>query len=151
MMKHKTFRYICLFVMLFMALSGFGQMPIFKRYYVADIPGLGWLADFYVTHFIHYVGAIVLIGILCYSGVEYLLIHRKTEKISLRGYIRIGLSAAISISGILLVIRNLSGYWFPNNIIIFLDLLHLAAVMLLIIYMLSAAFLFRKIIPYRQP
>ncbi len=33
----------------FSALTGFAQMPIFKRYYVADLPGLGWLAEYYVT------------------------------------------------------------------------------------------------------
>ena len=150
-MNRKVFHYVYLFIMILMALSGFGQMPIFKRYYIADIPGLGWLADFYVTHLIHYIGAILLIGMLCYTAAEYLLIHRKTETIGIRGCIRTALLSAISISGILLVIRNLSGYWFPNNIIIFLDLLHLAAVMLLIIYMLSTVFLFRKIIPCRQP
>jgi len=32
-----------LITVIFLVLSGFGQMPIFKRYYIADIPGLGWL------------------------------------------------------------------------------------------------------------
>ena len=29
----------------FSALSGFAQMHIFKRYYIADLPGFGWLAE----------------------------------------------------------------------------------------------------------
>ena len=49
-----------------MALTGFGQMPIFKRYYIADIPGLGWLAAYWVTHYIHYLGAALLLGIGAY-------------------------------------------------------------------------------------
>ena len=36
-------RWFYLISVFFLALSGFGQMPIFKRYYIADIPGLGWL------------------------------------------------------------------------------------------------------------
>ena len=45
-----------------MALTGFGQMPIYNRYYMSDIPGLGWLADFYATRYVHYIGASVLLA-----------------------------------------------------------------------------------------
>lgn len=41
--------------------SGFGQMPLYKRYMVSDLPGLAWTADFGATLAIHYVAAIVLI------------------------------------------------------------------------------------------
>jgi hypothetical protein len=51
---NRAARYVYLITVLFLTLSGFGQMPIFKRYYIADIPGFGWLAQFYVTHYIHY-------------------------------------------------------------------------------------------------
>ena len=37
-------RYFYLMTVFFLTLTGFGNMPIFKRYYIADIPGLGWLA-----------------------------------------------------------------------------------------------------------
>ena len=47
-------KYSYVAILSFLTLSGFGQMPIFKRYYIADIPGLGWLAKFYITHYIHY-------------------------------------------------------------------------------------------------
>ena len=50
----RTVRYFYLLTVLLLTLTGFGQMPIFKRYYIADIPGFGWLAQFYVTHYIHY-------------------------------------------------------------------------------------------------
>ena len=43
-------------VMFFLVLSGFGQMPIYKRYYLADIPGLKWASDFYITHYVYRVG-----------------------------------------------------------------------------------------------
>ncbi|MBW2050308.1 MAG: hypothetical protein JRJ09_17530, partial [Deltaproteobacteria bacterium] len=53
--------YILTFIV--MAFTGFGQMPIFKRYYISDIPGMAWSADFYATHYIHYMGAILLLGL----------------------------------------------------------------------------------------
>ncbi len=58
----KVRKYIYATTLFFITLSGFGQMPIFKRYYIADTPGLGWLAQFYVTHIIHYISATVLIA-----------------------------------------------------------------------------------------
>ena len=30
------------FTLILMGVTGFGQMPIFKRYYLADLPGFGW-------------------------------------------------------------------------------------------------------------
>ena len=62
----RPLRWIYLTTTFFLVLTGFGQMPIFKRYYIADIPGLGWLAEFFVTHYIHYLGAIVLLGLIAY-------------------------------------------------------------------------------------
>ena len=39
----QSVRWFYLTTVFFLTLTGFGQMPIFKRYYIADIPGLGWL------------------------------------------------------------------------------------------------------------
>ena len=66
-----TLKYSYLITLLFLTLTGFGQMPIFKRYYIADIPGLGWLAKFYITHFIHYLGAILILALLAYIILRY--------------------------------------------------------------------------------
>ena len=57
-------------VMFFLVLTGFGQMPIFKRYYIADIPGLGWLAQFYVTHYLHYLGGAIILLLTGYWAVS---------------------------------------------------------------------------------
>jgi len=37
----RPLRWIYLTTTFLLVLTGFGQMPIFKRYYIADIPGLG--------------------------------------------------------------------------------------------------------------
>ncbi len=63
------FKPLYLLLLFVMGLTGFGQMPIFKRYYIADIPGLAWLADFYATHYIHYIGAVILFGFFVYAAV----------------------------------------------------------------------------------
>lgn len=112
-----------------LVLTGFGQMPIFKRYYIADIPGLGWLAEFFVTHYIHYLGAVVLLALFAYLITDYLMSKRNSRRMTGSGWVRVVLVASILISGALLVIRNLAGTNFNAEFIIFLDIAHLGLVM----------------------
>ncbi len=120
-------------LLLFMALSGFGQMPIFKRYYIADIPGLGWLAQFYVTHYIHYVGAALLLAMGAYYLTRYFLEERNRRRISVYGMLQSAVMLTIIVTGALRVIKNYEGYYLSSGMIIFLDILHLAAAMLFLL------------------
>ena len=104
-MKDRTFlKTIYLLALTIMAITGFGQMPIFKRYYMADIPGFGWTADYYFTHYIHYMVAIFLIGLFSFLIVDFFLIGRKEFKVSLSSYLRIFLLTAIVLTGIFRVL-----------------------------------------------
>ena len=127
----------------FLALSGFGQMPIFKRYYIADIPGLAWLANFYVTHYIHYLGAVIILALTAYLTAVYLMPYRSQRKVTVTGYLRAGLLAGILVTGALLVIRNSLFAPFSPNTVIFLDLSHLFLVMLFLMVALFCL-VFRK-------
>jgi hypothetical protein len=127
-------RYLYLFTVFFLALSGFGQMPIFKRYYIADIPGLGWLAKFYITHYIHYLGAILLLALCAYYITDYFMFDFKKKKLTFSGYFKTAVIAGLMLSGFLLVIKNFADYHLPNGLIIFLYLFHLILVMLLLGY-----------------
>ena len=120
-------------LLLFMGLSGFGQMPIFKRYYVADLPGLGWLAQFYVTHYIHYAGAAALLAIGAYYLTRYVVGERPRRRISRYGAIQGVIMLTIGIAGALRVIKNYEGYYLSSGLIVFLDILHLSAVMLFLL------------------
>jgi hypothetical protein len=128
----RPLRWIYLTMTFFLVLTGFGQMPIFKRYYIADIPGLGWLAEFFVTHYIHYLGAIVLLALIAYIAADYLILKRNARRMTASGYIRLVLLTGILVSGGLLVIRNLTGTHFSPEFIIFLDITHLGLVMALL-------------------
>ena len=125
----KALNYTYLITFFFLTLTGFGQMPIFKRYYIADIPGLGWLAKFYITHFIHYLGAVLILSLLAYVVVQYLLMEKNKVRLTPTGSVRSGLLGGILITGIFLVLRNLKSIWFPPGFIIFLDVAHLGLVM----------------------
>ena len=108
-------------------------MPIFKRYYIADIPGFGWLAQFFVTHYIHYLGAILILALVTYMIIDYLILQKKRIRLTASGYVRGTILAGILVSGLLLVIRNLPGSRFAPEFIIFLDITHLGMVMTFLI------------------
>jgi hypothetical protein len=119
-------------LLLMMALTGFGQMPIFKRYYIADLPGLGWLAAYFVTHFMHYLGAALLLGMGAYFLVRYMVLDHLARRITGYGLFQGGLMLTVVVTGILRVIKNYEGYYLSSGLIVFLDIVHLVAVMLLL-------------------
>ncbi|MGD9181897.1 MAG: hypothetical protein PVG15_10515 [Desulfobacterales bacterium] len=126
--SNRIVRYVYLITVFFLTLSGFGQMPIFKRYYIADIPGFGWLAQFYVTHYIHYLGAILILALVSYMIIDYLILQKKNIRLTPSGYVRGIILVGILVSGIFLVFRNLAGSRFEPEFIIFLDIAHLGLV-----------------------
>jgi len=138
----KTLSGLFVATFIIMAFTGFGQMPIYKRYYLSDIPGLGWSADFYLTHTIHYLGAIFLIGFLSYVIIDYFLSGRKEYTLTKSAYVRIALLSGIVSTGILRVLKNLPDVVFSPGFTLFFDLAHLGFTML---YLMAAlAFLFMK-------
>lgn len=136
--EHKVIGRIYLLTLFILGLSGFAQMPIFKRYYIADIPGFAWLADFYFTHYLHYIGAIALFGIFGYCVTAYFLADRKAFELTRAAYIRMIFLSGIVLTGIFRVMKNLPDTLFSYNFIIVIDIAHIIFMMLFI----SAAILF---------
>ena len=131
----KALRWAYMLTLFVMVLTGFGQMPIFKRYYISDIPGMGWLAKFYVTHYIHYLGAIFLLILLAYFIVDYFLSGRKEFRLTSSAYVRIVLLSCIVITGIFRVLKNLPDVLFSPDFTLFIDISHLCFMLL---YLLAA-------------
>jgi len=127
--KTKQLYWVTLF---FITLSGFAQMPIFKRYYIADIPGLGWLNQFYVTHLIHYLAALVLIVMVFYLATGFILEKRSLSGITRSGAVKMGLLAVLMVSGGVLAYKNLAGVYMDHLLISLLDLVHLGSCMVLL-------------------
>ena len=126
---NRIMRYLFLASVFLMALTGFGQMPIYKRYYMADIPGFGWLANFYTTRYVHYLGAALLLALLSYFLFDYFFLRRNNLKPTRTGYLRIVLLAGIVITGIFFVVKNFPVHYFSHEFIIVLNLCHLGLVM----------------------
>jgi hypothetical protein len=119
-------------ILLFITLTGFGQMPIFKRYYIADMPGLGWLAQFYVTHSLHYILASALLALAGYAVIDSLLSKRGLSSLTLWGKVKALLILGLVVSGGLMVVRNLPGVYFSHVSIYLMNLSHLGLCMALL-------------------
>ena len=127
--RWRPVRLLYLLTLFFMALTGFGQMPIYNRYYMSDIPGLGWLADFYVTRNIHYIGAVMLLGLVFYTAFDFILSSRRQVKLSASAWVRVAFLTAVIFSGALIVFKNFPYVHLSDGFIIVLDLFHLAVAM----------------------
>ena len=139
----RPLKWLYLFLLFMMGLTGFSQMPIFKRYYIADIPGLGWLAQFYVTHALHYIGAILLLAFMAYCCVLYFGMMRGRFALRPAAYPRILLLTAIVVTGVFRVLKNLLDVTFSPEFTIFIDISHLGFMMLLMAYGFAALILKR--------
>lgn len=75
---------ISTFVLIF---SGFGQMPLYKRYMLDRLPGLSWVSDFSITLSIHYWAAAALMLAVAYHLVFH-GVRRDFDMLPRRGDIR---------------------------------------------------------------
>lgn len=87
---------LSIFVLIF---TGIGQMPVYKRYNVDQVPGLGWSSDFLVTVNIHYIAATVLVFISFYYLV-YLLGTRRFDILPRRGDVKESIRIFASMVGL---------------------------------------------------
>ena len=67
--------------------SGFGQLPLYKRYFVDQLAGLGWTSNFSVTLIIHYVAAIALIFAVAYH-LTYHIMRKEYDIFPKRGDVK---------------------------------------------------------------
>ncbi|MFZ7127296.1 MAG: hypothetical protein ACOWWM_14165 [Desulfobacterales bacterium] len=112
-----------------LALTGFAQMPIFKRYYIADLPGLGWLSQYFLTHYLHYLGAVILLAIMAYAVADLLLTQAGHHRATVSGWVQAAFLAGLVATGVPRVIKNYEGYYLSEGWIVFLDIFHLAMAM----------------------
>ena len=129
----KSLRYVYVLTLLVLTFTGFGQMPIYRRYYISDIPGLGWSADFHTTHLIHYLGAILLIALFTFIIADYFLSRHNGFHLSKSAYARLFFLGGLVVTGVIRVIKNLPEVFLSPGFILAVDILHLVFAMLFLI------------------
>ncbi|NWF93638.1 MAG: cytochrome b/b6 domain-containing protein [Syntrophaceae bacterium] len=56
---------------LMLIFSGFGELPMYKRFMVTKIPGLGWAGDFFINLKIHYLSGIVFVSVMVFHALYH--------------------------------------------------------------------------------
>jgi formate dehydrogenase gamma subunit len=56
---------------LLLIFSGFGELPMYKRYMVTEIPGLSWAGDFFIQLKIHYLAGIVFVSVMVFHALYH--------------------------------------------------------------------------------
>jgi hypothetical protein len=113
--------------------TGFGNMPIYKRYYISAIPGLEWSGNFYLNLNVHYISGVVLLGIAVYFGVVYLKTGTSKDRLTATGMLRAVFFGLSLLSGILLAIRNLADINFGFGAQMVVVFMHLGIAMILLL------------------
>ena len=128
--------------------TGFGNMPLWGRYYVADVPGLAWSGNFFINVNVHILAGSLLLSIGIYALTATMMDERlRTSRMTLSGRIRGFLLAMALATGILMVVKNLPGVHFPMAALIVFNFAHMTAGLLFMIAGLLAL-IFR--LPWRQ-
>lgn len=56
---------------LLLIFSGFGELPMYKRYMLTQIPGLDWVGDFFINLKIHYLAGVVFVSIMVFHALYH--------------------------------------------------------------------------------
>jgi hypothetical protein len=107
--------------------TGFAQMPIFARYYLAEVPGFAWTADYYLNHVLHYALAAVLLALLGWRFARAVARGLWSQWEVLLGLCWVG----VVLTGLVRVMKNQPGAFFPPDLVMWVDWGHLGFVLLL--------------------
>ena len=105
--------------------TGFGNMPLYGRYYVADIPGLAWAKDFFINVQVHYAAGALLLALAGYHLVSAAFRRQTGPHLTKSGRLRALLLAMALGSGLILALRNLPGVSFPMGWSLGLNFFHM--------------------------
>jgi hypothetical protein len=128
--------------------TGFGNMPLYGRYYVADMPGLAWSGNFFINVNVHILTGSLLLAMGVYTAATLLLSGWvTTRRLTLAGKISGTLLSLTLITGVLMVFKNLPGVRFPLEVLMTANFAHMGTAVLFTLAALISL-VFRK--PWRR-
>ena len=120
-----------IFAVATLAFTGFLQMPLARRYYLTEVPGMAWTGNFFMVHRIHYILAAVLLFVIGLVVVNWFFSWKDKLVLTKLGMARVAIVAGLVISGGLRVYRDLPGVTLDPMTIVTIEWVHLGLVMVL--------------------
>jgi hypothetical protein len=130
----KLIKWIYLAAVWVTVFTGFGNMPLWKRYYIADIPVMAWSGDFLVNVQVHYLFGSVILAIAVYFTILYINEQRSGLRLTRTGLIRAVLLGLTLVSGILQVLKNFPAVNPSFEMMVFLNLFHMGTAVLFFLF-----------------
>ncbi len=119
--------------------TGFGNMPLWRRYYIADIPGFYWTRNFIINVNVHYVAGSILLFISLYFLTTYLLMKKNGLALTGCGKTCAALMGMALLTGLIMALKCFPGINYPMKLLIFFNLAHLGSTCLFMFSALSCA------------
>lgn len=130
----KWFYGIALMVSIF---TGFGNMPLYGRFFISDIPGFGWSDDFFILLYVHYLSGAALLTISTYFLILYSRRLSAVARLSFAGIARATVLCLVFMTGIMSAVKNLPSVNLPMAALITVAFTHLGAAMIFILLSIS--------------
>lgn len=117
--------------------SGFGNMPLYGRYYVTDIPGFGWSSNFYINLYIHYLSGAAILMVSTYVVCIYLQRRGQDVRMTTSGILRSLVLGFLLLTGVLAAVKNLPFINLSHGGLMLLAFAHLGGAMTFIFLSLA--------------
>jgi len=79
--------------------TGLGCLPLFKRYYIAEIPGFAWTGDFNTVTTVHYTASIFFLMVVVFH-IFYHSIRKEFGLLPKKGDVKNGIRVVLAMIGI---------------------------------------------------
>jgi hypothetical protein len=109
--------------------TGFGNMPLYGRYYIADIPGLQWSGDFIANLKVHFVAGAALLAIAAYRLVGIIMTRKAADGVTFMEKLVGGALAFVVATGVVVTVKNFPGVTPGLKTMLGINFLHLGAAM----------------------
>jgi membrane-associated PAP2 superfamily phosphatase len=119
-------RWVFGIVFILAAFTGFGNLPIYRRYYISDIPGFAWAGDFFANLYVHYTAGALLVALSVYVCLGFWMLRRRQARLTRSGWARAVALGLVFATGVIMLIKNLPGAMIPFPWVAVLTVGHMA-------------------------
>lgn len=129
---------VFIFAMAALSFTGMMQMPLAKRYFLVEVPGMAWTGDFFFVHMLHYVFAALLLFVVGLVSVNWLLEWKDSLRLTPLGVVRAGVLGGLIVSGGFRVYRNLPDVTLHPAFVVTIEWVHFSLFMVMGVLALAA-------------